>query len=258
MASWRVAPALRTRDQADGNGAVSAEEGANMDLVTTFGISSSALAPFGVPERRPRASSQAKKGRKLGELLVAAGVITEKVLAEALAEQRRSRPKLPLGEILLRRELVPGAVLVRFLSSQCELELDQEGGFGSGLRDAIENRHVNAPTEDDAAEPASASTGRALTKSWRASDRPRRIGELLIEAGLLNGAQLDEALAEQEDSGRMLGEILVDRRYVPMITLVNLLAEQLHGRLDQADGFGTGLRTTLEEKLLDDRATAAA
>lgn len=256
MASWRVAPALRVRDQAEGSSAMSAEEGANMELVTGFGIGSSALAPLGVPERRPRAS-QATKGRRLGELLVAAGVITEKVLADALAEQRRSRPKLPLGEILLRRELVPGAVLVSFLSSQCELELDQEGGFGSGLRGAIENRHFTVPTEDDAPEPAAASTGRALTKSWRASGRPRRIGELLIEAGLLTGAQLDEALAEQEDSGRMLGEILVDRRYVPMITLVNLLAEQLHGRLDQADGFGTGLRTTLEEKLLDVRATAA-
>jgi len=233
--------------------------------VTTFGNSSSALAPF-VARRRWAHPAEAPEGRRLGELLVAAGVLTQEALAEALAEQRHGWPKLPLGEILLRRELVAGPVLVRFLSSQCEFELAHEGGFGSGLRDAIENHHRARNGEPDAAERASAETGEATvlplrarhTQSARATDRPRRLGELLIEAGLLTGAQLDEALAEQEDSGRMLGEILVDRRYVPMITLVNLLAEQLHGRLEQADGFGTGLRTVLEEKLLHDRAAASS
>ena len=87
---------------------------------------------------------------------------------------------------------------------------------------------------------------------------PRRLGELLVEKGLLTGFELDAALAEQEDSGRLLGEVIVDLGYVPMITLVNVLTEQLNGQFEQQSGFGTGLRQLLETQLLQQRDEAAA
>jgi hypothetical protein len=42
-----------------------------------------------------------------------------------------------------------------------------------------------------------------------------------------------------------------------MITLVNVLTEQLNGELEQQSGFGTGLRQTLETQLLQQREAAA-
>ena len=71
-----------------------------------------------------------------------------------------------------------------------------------------------------------------------------------MEEGVLTGEQLEAALAEQADSGRLLGEILLDHGYVPTITLVNVLAEQAHGAVERADGFGTGLRDAVEGRLL--------
>jgi hypothetical protein len=263
MASWRVSPFVGVGDEARTEDGGDSGECANVELATAFGSGSSALAPFDAQRKSRAGGADAGRARRLGELLLEGGVLTSEQLEEALAEQQRVHPKRPLGEILLRQAVVPGAVLVRFLSSQCELELEHEDGFGTGLRRAIEDSHRSrngaAPVEE--AENSGGENVVALRPTEAARTavraRPLRLGELLIEAGILTGLQLDQALADQEDSGRMLGEILVDRGHVPMITLVNLLAEQLHGRLEQAEGFGTGLRDTLEDRLLDRAPTSA-
>ncbi len=57
--------------------------------------------------------------------------------------------------------------------------------------------------------------------------RPR-LGALLLRDELLTAEQLEAALIEQEETGRRLGEILVDRRWVPSKALARVLAEQ-HG-----------------------------
>jgi hypothetical protein len=56
----------------------------------------------------------------------------------------------------------------------------------------------------------------------------RPLGVLLVEKGLLTGADLEQALAEQRRTGRVLGEILVGRGYVSGLALARALAEQ-HG-----------------------------
>jgi hypothetical protein len=56
----------------------------------------------------------------------------------------------------------------------------------------------------------------------------RPLGALLVEKGLLTGADLEQALAEQRRTGRVLGEILVGRGYVSGLALARALAEQ-HG-----------------------------
>jgi hypothetical protein len=267
MASWRVNPAgfggahpRRAVAQV-----AAPEERPNLALALTFGSAASPLTPFGGQGQQPPVRSGAPCGPRLGELLVAEGLLTSDQLLEALAEQRLTSPKRPLGEILLARKLVPGAVLVGFLSSHLEVELEQEEGFGTGLRRAIADRHRSERTDtsyDEGGGEEDASQSSNVVALWHPqrrpaegpdAARPRRLGELLIEAGLLTGGQLDQALAEQQDTGRMLGEILIDREYVPMITLVNLLSEQLNGSIEQEDGFGTGLRQLLEDKLLERR-----
>jgi len=54
------------------------------------------------------------------------------------------------------------------------------------------------------------------------------IGTLLVRDGLISTEQLEHALAEKEQTGRRLGEIVVALGWVPATELARLLAEQ-HG-----------------------------
>jgi hypothetical protein len=73
----------------------------------------------------------------------------------------------------------------------------------------------------------------------------RRLGALLVEAGLVSERDLMEALAEQERSGRRLGEVLVGRGLVSGAAVANALAEQHGSFLRTEHGFGTGLRALI-------------
>jgi len=75
----------------------------------------------------------------------------------------------------------------------------------------------------------------------------RRLGAVLVEAGLVGEHDLVEALAEQERSGQRLGEILVARGLVSAAAVANALAEQHGGFLKTEHGFGTGLRVLTGE-----------
>src|SRR2546430_9481732 len=56
----------------------------------------------------------------------------------------------------------------------------------------------------------------------------RPLGELLVEEGLLTGAELDRALTEQRRKGRLLGQILVAQGCMTALELARALARQ-HG-----------------------------
>jgi hypothetical protein len=73
----------------------------------------------------------------------------------------------------------------------------------------------------------------------------RRLGALLVEAGLVSEHDLVEALAEQERSGRRLGEVLVGRGLISAPAVANALAEQHGSFLKTEHGFGTGLRAVI-------------
>jgi type IV pilus assembly protein PilB len=67
-----------------------------------------------------------------------------------------------------------------------------------------------------------------------------RIGELLVERGVLSEEQLAAALAAQKTTGAMLGEVLVDRGFISAAELVRILSETMgvpgcvlrHGLID--------------------------
>ncbi len=55
----------------------------------------------------------------------------------------------------------------------------------------------------------------------------KKIGELLLEKGLISPQQLEEGLKEQALSGRRLGEILVDRGQITEEQLIDTVSERL-------------------------------
>ena len=76
-----------------------------------------------------------------------------------------------------------------------------------------------------------------MTEGWA---KKVRIGDDLVEQGVITQEQLTRALAEQRSSGRMLGEMLVDQGVITSATLVQVLARRLgvpgcqlrHGLID--------------------------
>jgi hypothetical protein len=82
----------------------------------------------------------------------------------------------------------------------------------------------------------------------RAESIWRPLGELLVEKNLLTEDELELALTEQADSGRLLGAILVERGYVSGPALAVALAEQYGVELHTERGFGTGLWAEIDRR----------
>jgi len=77
--------------------------------------------------------------RPLGSLLSEQGAVKENEVEKALAHQERSGGRL--GEILLGWGFVSRPLLTRVLAEQHGVWLEEETGFGTGLRAEIERRH---------------------------------------------------------------------------------------------------------------------
>lgn len=60
-----------------------------------------------------------------------------------------------------------------------------------------------------------------------ASTLARRIGEILVEAGLLSQSQLEQALFAQRKDGRKLGQVLLEMGLVSEVQLTQALSRQL-------------------------------
>lgn len=54
----------------------------------------------------------------------------------------------------------------------------------------------------------------------------RRLGDIFVERGLIDQAQLDEALAVQRETGGKLGEILVELGFITRVALAGVITEQ--------------------------------
>jgi hypothetical protein len=54
----------------------------------------------------------------------------------------------------------------------------------------------------------------------------RRLGEILIERGLISDHQLREALEQQRDTGCRLGEILVQLGFVTQSCLADVIRDE--------------------------------
>lgn len=54
----------------------------------------------------------------------------------------------------------------------------------------------------------------------------KKLGQILLEDGLLGSAQLGEALAYQKEHGGLIGQILVERQFVSEDHLISALGKQ--------------------------------
>ncbi|MCU7885026.1 MAG: STAS domain-containing protein, partial [Candidatus Thiodiazotropha sp. (ex Lucinoma annulata)] len=54
-----------------------------------------------------------------------------------------------------------------------------------------------------------------------------RLGDLLVEKGLLNAEKVSEAIVQQKKSGIRLGQIIIDKGWVTEKALLKVLSEQL-------------------------------
>lgn len=81
-----------------------------------------------------------------------------------------------------------------------------------------------------------------------ANDAWQPLGELLVSKNLVSREELELALEEQAETGRLLGAILVDRGCVSGPALAVALAEQCGVELHQQRGFGTGLWAEIERR----------
>jgi uncharacterized protein involved in exopolysaccharide biosynthesis len=67
-----------------------------------------------------------------------------------------------------------------------------------------------------------------------------KLGEVLLQHGIVNADQLAVALAEQQKSGRPLGEIIVELGYAPGPIVAQALATQRGGMVKTEYGYATG------------------
>lgn len=81
----------------------------------------------------------------------------------------------------------------------------------------------------------------------------RPLGQLLVERGLLTGAELEHALAKQQQTGKRLGATIVECGFVSGPELESALAAQYGIELMTEKGFGTGLRSEIQRRHESDR-----
>ena len=55
----------------------------------------------------------------------------------------------------------------------------------------------------------------------------KKLGEMLVDAGVISLEQLQEALEGQRESGKRLGEMVVDQQFCTEDEVQDVLAEQL-------------------------------
>jgi hypothetical protein len=54
----------------------------------------------------------------------------------------------------------------------------------------------------------------------------RRLGDIIVERGLITAEQLDEALTTQQATGAKLGEVLVELGFLTRVALAGVITEQ--------------------------------
>ncbi len=84
------------------------------------------------------------------------------------------------------------------------------------------------------------------------------IGALLVEHGAVRAADVELALKTQSETGKRLGDTLVELGLVSRPALARALAGQSGVALEEERGFGIGLRAKLEDLHLARRGLQSA
>jgi type IV pilus assembly protein PilB len=203
--------------------------------------------------------------RRIGEILTSENLVTESELSDAL-ERQAVDPK-PLGQIFLELGMISEEELNRVLADQertnnpsllPSLFLDPQ--LTQSLPESVAQQHQVLPItisgdelvvatathlESSTAAELTSLTGRNLHpipavpeevrpaieqlygRLRRRRAKELRLGEVLIEEGLISQTQLDTCLAEQKRSGKKLGEILMAKGCVGEDAVLSVVANKL-------------------------------
>jgi hypothetical protein len=130
--------------------------------------------------------------KPLGELLVNRGLLSADELETALAEQVQTGELL--GAILVRRKAITSVALTTILAEQAGVELETQGGFGSGLFSKIAERHCpdDEPAQQQVVQPARgpsvAEEDRPLSEAAAELNDPAyELSALRVEVEMLRG-----------------------------------------------------------------------
>jgi len=134
---------------------------------------------------------------KLGELLIAAGLLTSQTLEDAI--RTASETGLPIGRVLIMSGAMSDNALQGAISAQSMVK-DQLLAAENAVEVLKLIAQLNIPLEE------------ALTKlnfQAREEARSTKLGELLTAAQVISERQLGEALKSSQETGLPLGRILV-------------------------------------------------
>jgi hypothetical protein len=134
---------------------------------------------------------------KLGDLLISANLLTAAQLAAAIETARQS--SLPVGKVLTINELLTDVTLQAAIKAQSLIK-DNQLSIDAAVA-ALKLTAAKALSLDAALE--------TLEQARSGDGRTVRLGEILITAGFLDKAQLDQALRDGKETALPLGRILV-------------------------------------------------
>jgi hypothetical protein len=152
--------------------------------------------------------------------------LEEKVASDRVGEAARP-PAAAHGRVTIRvSEPVRLRDYYRRLGAEAEI-IDDESVRVEGDRDAIEV-YLRSWSSINKVEAALETVPAVSVRAVGGSAVPRlRLGDLLLNKGMITGHQLDEALSESRTDGELLGRILLRHRWIFEDELARTLAEQL-------------------------------
>lgn len=227
--------------------------------------------------------------RPIGQILIDGGFLSSRDLERALAEQQHTNEML--GQVLV------GMGVLEPVDLQAALTIQQHLGkpgraikFGAGVRKMLGELLVQAGhlSNDDLdralalQKRSGAKLGEILVRLGLLNERqldfvlefqrsqnegrtapgPLKLGEIMLSAGYISRLQLDRALERQTDSGKRLGEVLVEEGYAQPhhvkhgMRLQNMLVAAVMTAMLAACGGGgdgqsyTGVPSTDSDKLI--------
>ncbi|MDX2106341.1 MAG: tetratricopeptide repeat protein [Candidatus Melainabacteria bacterium] len=152
---------------------------------------------------------------RFGDLLVQAGLLSPNQLQEAMTESRNK--KLQIGQVLVMSGALSSKDLQMVLEAQSMLR-DKSIDINLAVQCIKVARKIGSSFAD-----ALQDYDESLAKKARTG----KLGELLVEAGIINEEQLSNSMEQSVNTGMPLGRVLVLNRAIPSEALQGVLDIQV-------------------------------
>jgi type II secretory ATPase GspE/PulE/Tfp pilus assembly ATPase PilB-like protein len=170
------------------------------------------------------ALQQTGRDKQIGSFLVERGMVTEDQLLEALGI-KQAKPSEMLGEILERKGLVSENDISAVLEEQKKLKELRVG-------EIIADQHKVGQEAVETAVMEAAQKAEKLPTPKMA----RKVGEILLEAGLVTMEQVEQALVTQKgNKTKKIGAIFIEKGLITETQLLHALATKFQLRFVDLD-----------------------